>query len=60
MLAIGASSFGEGSDAMRGRAFWKVSTQATSGDRRSTWRRFQAMPISSTSKMKLLRIGLLA
>ncbi len=59
MLAIGASSRGAGSRVRRGRAVWKVWTQVTSGDSRSTWRRFQTMPISSTSRIRLLRIGLL-
>ena len=59
MRAIGASSFGGGSDASRARAVWKVSIQVTSGDSRSTCRRFQAMPSAITTRMKLFRPGLL-
>ena len=36
-----------------------VSSQVTSGDRRRTCRRFQPMPISSTSRIRLLSSGLL-
>ena len=36
MLAIGASSRGAGRLVRRARAFWKVSSQETSGERRVT------------------------
>ena len=58
MLAIGASSRGAGRVARRARACWKVSSQVTSGESRVTWRRFQEMPSSSTSRIRLLSIGL--
>ena len=58
MLAIGASRRGEGRAARRARACWKVSSQVTSGARRVTWRRFQAMPSASTSRIRLFSIGL--
>ncbi len=58
MLAIGASSFGDGMAARRLRDFWKPSSHATSGERRVTWRMFQAMPSSITNTIRLLSSGL--
>ena len=58
MLAIEASSRGVGSVASRARPRWNVSTQVASGCSTSTWRRFHAMPQSSTRKIRQLRTGL--
>ncbi len=49
MLTIGASSRGVGRAARLGRLRWNVSSQFTSGVRRSTWRRFHRCRRSSTA-----------
>ena len=59
MLAIGASNFGGGKLAIRGRAVRYVSNQVTSGEIRSTWRRFQPMPTRRTNRITLFSPGLL-
>ena len=58
MLAIGASSFGDGSADSRARAVWNVSSHVTSGVSRSTCRRFHTMPSSSTNRIRLFSAGL--
>ena len=58
MLAIGASRRRGGQGGQARRACWNVSSQVTSGVSRVTWRMFQEMPSSSTSRIRLLSIVL--
>jgi hypothetical protein len=58
MLAMGASSGGVLRAARLARLRWKVSSHATSGPRRTTWRMFQAMPPSSTARITEFSSGL--
>jgi hypothetical protein len=57
MEAIGASSFGAGREGAPGRGSRKASSHSTSPASVITCRRFQAMPISATSRMTVLSNG---
>ena len=59
MLAIGASSLGDGMVASCSRACLNVSIQFTSGVRRVTCVRFQATPDRRTNRINALSSGLL-